>query len=170
MQSIQITSARIKIRELVSSDLEDLVSTSDSFTEESAREFIQDAISEATKNPRTLYYLGIEDLTFGKVVGAIEFRVVNSYHGIGEIGYWIGKTSEGKGLATEATKLFSHLVLKNFPLYRIQATSSPENIPSHRVLEKAGYQKEGLMRKNMQLDNHRRDSLMFSLIKDDIAT
>jgi RimJ/RimL family protein N-acetyltransferase len=53
-----------------------------------------------------------------------------------EVGYWIGREYWGRGLATEALKMFLE-VEKTRPLYGVVAK---HNIGSRRVLEKSGFE------------------------------
>jgi [ribosomal protein S5]-alanine N-acetyltransferase len=63
-----------------------------------------------------------------------------------EVGYWLGEGFWGRGIATEALALFSDDVFERLNLLRLFAVAAAANVASARVLEKAGYQKEGVMR------------------------
>jgi RimJ/RimL family protein N-acetyltransferase len=53
---------------------------------------------------------------------------------------------------------------------RLELTTHPENIPSQRVAEKAGFTREGVLRAHMKFpDGRRRDSVMFSLLPSDLG-
>jgi ribosomal-protein-alanine N-acetyltransferase len=52
-------------------------------------------------------------------------------------------------------------------LNRIEATVIPENKPSLRVLEKAGFVKEGLLREQKLLHGKFCDAYMYALLKRD---
>lgn len=76
--------------------------------------------------------------------------------------YW------GKGIATEAVKLVANTIFSEWPhLERLQARVLVENVGSQRVLEKAGFQREGILRKYMTLKGKIRDLMMFSLLSTD---
>lgn len=63
-----------------------------------------------------------------------------------EIGYALAVEYWGQGIATEALKLAIPQVFKDFPeVLRLQAFAAVENLASQRVLEKAGFLKEGLL-------------------------
>ena len=65
-----------------------------------------------------------------------------------EIGYWLGENYWGKGIATEALKQTVDYVFKTFPeIVRIWAAVFEYNKPSMRVLEKAGFEFEGIRKK-----------------------
>lgn len=57
-----------------------------------------------------------------------------------ELGYWVGRTESGKGLATLALTTYAEHLLSSHPaLNRLEALIYPHNIASQRVLEKAGF-------------------------------
>jgi len=60
-----------------------------------------------------------------------------------EIGYWVGASHQGKGLATEAALAVIAVLRREFPSFRIGAECRPENAASWRVLEKLGFRPTG---------------------------
>lgn len=64
-----------------------------------------------------------------------------------EIGYWIAESHWGMGLATNALREMTSLIFQNSDLVRLQAHVFEGNLASSRVLEKAGYSLEGILRK-----------------------
>ena len=56
-----------------------------------------------------------------------------------EIGYWLGEPFWGKGIITDAVKIFTRYVFENFDLNRIFANVFEGNIASEKVLLKVGY-------------------------------
>jgi ribosomal-protein-alanine N-acetyltransferase len=54
-------------------------------------------------------------------------------------------------------------------LARVEALVIPGNIPSQRVLEKAGFQREGVLRSYLFYEGRRFDALMYSLLPSDLA-
>ena len=65
--------------------------------------------------------------------------------GLAEVGYWIVADRRGAGLATAAVELVVERALAA-GIERLQATVEPWNGASQRVLEKAGFEREGLLR------------------------
>ncbi|KAM6566343.1 hypothetical protein CsatA_025471 [Cannabis sativa] len=88
-----------------------------------------------------------------------------------ELGYGLGSKYWGKGIATMAVKIVAETIFKEWPhLERIEALVDVENIGSHRVLEKAGFQREGILRKYFLLKGNCRDMIMFSFLSTDSNT
>jgi RimJ/RimL family protein N-acetyltransferase len=63
-----------------------------------------------------------------------------------EIGYGILKEHWGRGYVGEAVKEMSRFGFEDLQLHRIFGLVDPANTPSARILEKLGYEKEGLLR------------------------
>ena len=63
-----------------------------------------------------------------------------------EIGYWLGKPFWGRGIMTGALQAATAYAFETLGLARIEARVQPSNGASIRVLEKLGYQREGLLR------------------------
>lgn len=105
----------------------------------------------------------------GKPVGSIS---VTPFQGNaqcrGEIGYVLASKYWGKGIATKAVKLVASTIFVEWPhLERLEAQVDVANVGSQRVLEKAGYSKEGVLRKYCLLKGKPRDMIMFSLLSTD---
>ena len=65
-----------------------------------------------------------------------------------EIGYWLGETYWGRGIAPEALTLTTRYAVDTFDVVRLEAFVIVSNTRSGRVLEKAGYTNEGRRRKS----------------------
>lgn len=86
-----------------------------------------------------------------------------------EIGYALAVEYWGQGIATEALRLAIPQVFKDFPeVLRLQAFAAVENLASQRVLEKAGFLKEGLLRKYCYVKGNLKDLVIYSFCSTDI--
>ncbi|SDY37347.1 GNAT family N-acetyltransferase [Hymenobacter psychrophilus] len=81
-----------------------------------------------------------------------------------EIGYWLTPACWGRGLATAALRTTSAYLLAHFDVCRLYAVVFANNPASARVLEKAGYELEGRMRRSVVKDNQTLDSLLYALV------
>lgn len=59
--------------------------------------------------------------------------------------------------------------LGDLGLERLEITCGPDNVGSRRVAERSGFRFEGRLRSHIPFKGHRRDSLLFSLIRQDLA-
>lgn len=80
------------------------------------------------------------------------------------IGYFLDKKHNGKGYTTEAAKLMVEYAFNELNLHRIEAGVMPHNIGSIRVLEKAGFHKEGIAVKNVKINGKWEDHQVLAII------
>ena len=111
-------------------------------------------------------------LIFDKVTGRLAGGITlgNIRHGVaqsGQIGYWMGVNHAGKGFMHEAVLLVVQFGFETLRLHRIEAACIPDNQRSIRVLEKAGFRREGLSRSYLRINGVWRDHLLYALIAGD---
>ena len=80
------------------------------------------------------------------------------------LGYALDKEYNNKGYATEAVKLVVAYAFRKLALHRIEAGVMPGNDASIRVLEKAGFHKEGIALQNVQINGEWRDHHVLAII------
>lgn len=97
----------------------------------------------------------------GKLSGVIGLIIQKDvYQKSAEIGYWIGEPFWGNGIATRAVTLITAYGFNELNLNRIYTGVFEYNIASMTVLEKNGYEKEGvfknaIIKNNRVFDEHR---------------
>lgn len=85
-----------------------------------------------------------------------------------ELGYVLGRCYWGKGIMTRAVKTVASAIFDEWPyLERLEATVDINNQASQRVLEKSGFQREGVLRKYRISKGYSRDVVMFSFLSTD---
>jgi [ribosomal protein S5]-alanine N-acetyltransferase len=82
-----------------------------------------------------------------------------------EIGYWLGEEYWGRGITSAAVRALSDYAFANFALCRLYAEVFEWNPASMRVLEKAGFQLEGRLRKCVIKDGQIIDVCLYALIR-----
>ena len=82
-----------------------------------------------------------------------------------EIGYAIIPSERGKGYCTEAAKIVVDYIFLSKDIVRIQAHIDPKNKASQKVAEKAGFKKEGTIRKCFFSKGEWRDMLLYSILR-----
>ncbi|KAF7806998.1 putative N-acetyltransferase [Senna tora] len=88
----------------------------------------------------------------------------------GEIGYVLGSKYWGKGIATKAVKESVGVVFDEMrELERVEALVDVENVRSQRVLQKCGFQREGVLRKYLFVKGKSRDRVMFSILSSEFG-
>ena len=81
-----------------------------------------------------------------------------------EIGYWLGEACWGRGVVTEALMLMTDYAFTSLNLLRLFALPFADNAGSVRVLEKAGYIREGLLRSSSVKFGVPRDQFMYARV------
>ncbi len=82
----------------------------------------------------------------------------------GQIGYWIGERHRGKGIMSEALGLLCDHAFRSCGLHRLEAACIPDNARSIRILEKAGFAREGYLRSYLKINGAWRDHLLYARI------
>lgn len=107
----------------------------------------------------------------GQPIGGIGFeRQTELARLTAEIGYWLGESHWGRGLATEALRLATDYAFAEFDFVRLQAGVLDWNPRSRRVLEKAGYRLEGRLAKAVVKDGAVIDRWLYARLRDDSPT
>ena len=82
-----------------------------------------------------------------------------------EFGYWLGERLWGRGIVTEALRAVTAAAFTRYDLTRIYAVPFADHTASVRVLEKAGYVREGRMQQSAIKDGKIRDQLLYAAYK-----
>src|SRR5215212_10298361 len=103
------------------------------------------ALAEGMKPP-TFFAIESE----GALAGGVGYILGTDVERIGaEVGYWLGRAFWGRGIATAALQLITRHAFTAHPeLRRLWAVPFTHNAASARVLEKAGYTREGTLRQS----------------------
>lgn len=111
------------------------------------------------------YRFGIFIKKSHKLIGTIDlFQIIRGSLQSAFIGYYLDKNYNGKGYTTEAVKLVVDYAFKTLYLHRIEAGVMPHNLASIRVLEKAGFHKEGIAKQNVKINNRWEDHQVLAII------
>jgi RimJ/RimL family protein N-acetyltransferase len=103
----------------------------------------------------------------GEAAGAIGIHPrVNEECHAAEIGYWLGEKFWGRGIATAAVRGLSLRALNEKELYRLFANVFASNPASMRVLEKAGFRREGVLRRAVVKEGVLMDAVVYGLTRD----
>ncbi len=131
------------------------------YTSADAESFIN-AMLVADSNVTYAWAIAAEN----KAIGSIGiFRRDNVHNKTAEIGYYIAEPYWGKGIVTNAVKEACNYIFKNTDIVRIFGEPYEYNTSSCRVLEKAGFVFEGILRKNAFKNNKFLDMKMYALVK-----
>jgi [ribosomal protein S5]-alanine N-acetyltransferase len=103
----------------------------------------------------------------GEAAGGVGFKRgsdVERYSA--EIGYWIGRAHWGRGIATEAVALLTAYLFDRLNVLRVFALPFADNVPSARVLQKAGFVREAVLRSGCVKYGAPRDQALFARVNE----
>ncbi|MEC1582474.1 GNAT family protein [Bacillus subtilis] len=103
-----------------------------------------------------------------RLIGTVSlFQIIRGALQTAFIGYFLDKAYNGKGIMTEAVRLVVDYAFHKLKLHRIEAGVMPRNLGSMRVLEKAGFHKEGIARKNVKINGVWEDHQVLAILNPD---
>ncbi len=102
-----------------------------------------------------------------KLVGGIGFNNLNLNNRSTEIGYWIAKKEQGRGIVTKCCREIIKHAFDELNLNRIVIRCATENAKSQAIPERLGFTKEGVLRQSEWLHNSFVDLVVYSLLKEE---
>lgn len=102
----------------------------------------------------------------GRPVGQVGLWLRDLEQGRASLGYWVVKSARGQGAAVAAVNAVVGWALRDLRIPRLELWVEPWNTASVRTAERAGFQREGLLRGWQKIGNKRRDMFMYSLLND----
>lgn len=119
-----------------------------------------------SRDPETHFAIEVD----GEIAGGIgiqyeEARKLAVCAHDAEIGYWLGESYWGHGLASEALAGLTEWAFASLGLYRLHAAVCAPNTASTRVLEKAGYIYEGRLRARYFRNRQFMDGLLYAKVQ-----
>ncbi len=137
------------------------------YTERHAREFIDGtAVDLAGGRELALAVVDRDDRLLG-ALGMSNFDWVDLK---AEIGYWVAAEARRRGIGARATSLLAEWALTSLGLERLELLAHPENEASQRLAERAGFTREGTLRRYRRRHGVREDLVMFSLLAEDLGS
>ena len=131
------------------------------YTEQDGKNFISHILA-ADEQENFSFAITVDN----RVVGSIGVsRQKNVHFRTAELGYYLSEDYWGKGIMTEAVRQICEYVFENSDILRIYAEPYAYNTASCRVLEKAGFQYEGTLRKNAVKNGTVLDMKMYAILK-----
>jgi len=101
----------------------------------------------------------------GVTLGGIRRGVAQT----GTLGYWMGAAFAGKGVMTRAVGVVGRWAFHQLRLHRIEAACLPENFASRTLLERNGFQHEGLAREYLRINGVWRDHVLYALLEHEAS-
>ncbi|MEW5691874.1 MAG: GNAT family protein [Candidatus Hydrogenedentota bacterium] len=169
-----IEGKRIYLRNVTLSDVTDRYCSW--MNDEQVVQYLESRFSKYTKKDLILYVKKIAanpDILFLAIIvkkgnlhiGNVKLGPINRMHFFADMGIMIGdKRHWGKGYATETIKLIVNYAFKKLNLHKITAGIYDVNVGSEKVFLKAGFRKEGVLKKHYLYKNKFIDGTLWGII------
>ncbi len=132
-------------------------------TKERAREEI-DYNLDLFRYKRSVYW-AIARREDNKLIGSCGFNYWNRDHSRTEISYDLARKYWGKGIMTRVARSVLGFAFTRMELHRVEATVTPSNHASLKVLRKLGFKKEGVLREQKLLHGKFNDAIILSVLQ-----
>lgn len=104
----------------------------------------------------------------GQMAGRIAANYIEWSHRKTVIGYWLGAEFQGKGIMTQAVKVYlDHLVFRKWNLHRAEIAAAVQNEKSRAIPERLGFRLEGIIRGNEWLYDHYVDHAVYGMLQQE---
>ena len=104
----------------------------------------------------------------GQLLGSLSLHRIDLDQRDAEIGYWTVPAARGRGIAVRAVETVLHWGFTDLEVCRVQLFHAVENTASARVAEKAGFTREGRLRRSHRYDDGQwHDELLWARLHDD---
>ena len=129
-------------------------------------EFIQGAPEAWAKGEH--YSFVVFETSTGRFLGGTGLNFINRLHNFANLGYWVRTSATRRGVASRAAKLAARFGIEDLKFSRLEIIAAVGNVASQRVAEKAGAQREGVLRKRLQLHGQSEDAVIYSLTGENL--
>lgn len=136
-------------------------------TVEHTRNFVDLALAENAKDPRTEYHLVVIEKNTGTLIGAVMLTLGVHDDRQGMLGYCYSRKAWGQGFGTEAAGALIKFGFEKLNLHRIWANCDVLNFGSQRVLEKNGMRREGCFKKAAFIKGEWCDDYHYAILKEE---
>ncbi len=104
-----------------------------------------------------------------RLLGSVSLRSIDWERSVGVVAYWLAPQARGRGTATHAVAALCDWAFETLRLARLELRVDTRNERSQRVAERAGFQREGLIRSSDEIHGERNDEYLYSLLPTDCA-
>jgi RimJ/RimL family protein N-acetyltransferase len=106
----------------------------------------------------------------GTLIGDVSLQRVSREHRQGEIGFVFDPARQGRGYATEATRVMLALGFEDLGLHRIVGRCDGRNVASARLMERLGMRREARLRENEFVKGEWTDELIYAMLAGEWRT
>lgn len=130
---------------------------------EDTKAFIYDCLRGYAENKCLVTYI----LYKGEIVGVTGFNSINGAHRSAQIGYWLGKDYQGRGIMTRAVRAIVDYGFTGIGLNPVEIHAAVKNVKSRSIPEKLGFLNEGCIRQAEWLYDHYVDHMVYGILAEE---
>lgn len=104
-----------------------------------------------------------------KICGIIGLQHIDWENRKANIGYWIGKASEGRGIILRSADAVIKMAFEDLKLNRIEMYCAEKNVRSRAVPERLSFRIEGILRQNEWLYDHYVNHVVYGLLRSEFT-
>jgi RimJ/RimL family protein N-acetyltransferase len=101
------------------------------------------------------------------MLGAAGLNRIDRVHRVANLGYWLGVSAAGRGIATRVSAELALYGFNDLALERVEIRMSVNNEHSTAVAERLGATYEGRLRRALRLRDGQHDAYLYSLVRSD---
>jgi len=132
-----------------------------------ARTYLTQAL--AGMDSGEIFPWAVADRDSDRLIGALTLFSLHAQQLRAEVGYSLSPDHQGRGLASEALRCGLAHAFDQLGLVRVEADIDPRNEPSWRLLEKLGFQREGLLRQRWRVNGEICDTAFYGLLAEEFV-
>lgn len=133
------------------------------YTETYQRNTLHAEYALALRLQQIRFYVFSKEMT-GQIIGTVSLYHISNTCSHAEIGYKFSSKYHHKGFASEAVEKIIDIAFTELHLHRLTAHVVEDNLPSTRLLEGLGFEKEGISRDYLYLHGSWKDHIQYSLL------
>ncbi len=103
----------------------------------------------------------------GKLVGIIGMRYFDEANKKTELGYWLGKEYQGRGIMTKSVQKILEYCFQELQIYRVEIRAHTSNAKSRAVPERLKFTFEGILRSDSWREGKPEDHAVYSMLKNE---
>jgi RimJ/RimL family protein N-acetyltransferase len=112
-------------------------------------------------------YFNFAILDDGRFAGGCGLNHIDGLNGIANIGYWVRSSFTGRGIAPAAVRKLVDWTFANTRLNRLEIVAALDNVRSQRVAEKAGAERDAVLKKRTVVAGAPVDAVLYSIVRPD---
>ncbi len=136
------------------------------YTPADARMFLEIVADGWARDDELVF--AIEERAGGTLAGMIGLHP-GSAVGRASVGYWLAPGARGRGLATRAVRLVADWAFEDSRLERLELMTLVGNDASGRVALRAGFRREGILRRYLPFRGATVDAVMYAMVRDEVG-